>query len=413
MKLAMYTNVPVVHTQGGYKGIYYNDIEPFARLAEYFDEVLLLVPVIHRVSSPGLLPLSVGRLENTRIVELPYFVGDQLRAPYGLRGLPRVLLRSLPRMSYVVRYVDVVGSTIPTILGTFFSIFALLFRKPLFHWVRGDKQVTLAAIYPQGVAHYAVLAGAFLLESYARWAIRKGVPTFVVGEGLYKKYEREIRECSLLRVITPVLMPHFGPPPNRLDRVPADETARILFVGRLSPEKGVDVLLHALALIRDHHQSEIKSIIAGDGPQRARLEDLARELNLSRVSFVGFVPNGPELVRLYQEADVLVVPSRAEAFGAVIAEGMACGLPVIASNVGGIPGIVKHGINGLLVPPNSPEQLAGAILNVVNNPEIWRAFSKSALETTSRYRIDGEIAKLVESLQDHYGLRIDHHKVGE
>lgn len=129
---------------------------------------------------------------------------------------------------------------------------------------------------------------------------------------------------------------------------------------RLKRYKGIDVLLRAFATVAPRHR-QVRLVLAGDGEERSALEALARELSITdRVSFLGAVP--PEhMSTLLAEAGALVLPSRTEGLPLAIVEGMACGLPIVATAVGGIPEVIRSGQNGLLVEPENPGQLAEAL----------------------------------------------------
>ncbi|MHB1127159.1 MAG: glycosyltransferase [Bacillota bacterium] len=135
----------------------------------------------------------------------------------------------------------------------------------------------------------------------------------------------------------------------------------VLFVGNLVESKGVHVLLKALAVVRERHP-EVRCLIIGDGPQRPALEDQARALDLlETVSFLGYQPY-ESLPRWYAVADLLAAPSLREGFGLVALEAMATGVPVVAGRVGGLPEFVQDGVNGLLVNPGDPADLAAKIV---------------------------------------------------
>lgn len=132
---------------------------------------------------------------------------------------------------------------------------------------------------------------------------------------------------------------------------PGDDL-RLVFVGRLSPEKGADVLLRALGRCRVRYTLTF----VGDGPEREKLGRLASELNIAKkISFAGFQKDvSPYL----QGAHALVMPSLKEGQPLALIEACCMGLPVIASDVGGIPGLIEQGQNGLLFPPGDSAQLA-------------------------------------------------------
>ncbi len=131
----------------------------------------------------------------------------------------------------------------------------------------------------------------------------------------------------------------------------------VLFAGTLTPVKNVDVLLHAYASLVDPPPLTI----VGDGPLRTALEHLAAQLEVdARVLFLG-VQGREEVARLMREARVLVIPSASEGYGMVAAEALACGTPVVASDVGGLPRIVTSAEAGALVAPGDSEALRDAI----------------------------------------------------
>lgn len=154
-----------------------------------------------------------------------------------------------------------------------------------------------------------------------------------------------------------------------------------LFVGRMDPLKGLDLLLEATHQLREELPDLRLLVVGGDASpesEEGRVRDLARELGLAeRVRFVGAVPQS-ELVDYYSAADVCVVPSYYESFGLVAVEALACGTPVIASRVGGLPGVVKHGQNGLLVNNRTPEDFAAGIAKLYRHERRRAALAERA-----------------------------------
>jgi len=137
-------------------------------------------------------------------------------------------------------------------------------------------------------------------------------------------------------------------------------------VAHLSPEKGLRFLVEAAALIPSV-RSRLKFVIVGDGQCRAELESLVRDKGLSDCfSFTGFQDRTVQATRSF---DIFVLPSLSEGLSSAILTAMACSLPVIATNVGGIPELVKNGVTGLLVPPADPRSLAEAIHQLLDDPD--------------------------------------------
>jgi glycosyltransferase involved in cell wall biosynthesis len=135
----------------------------------------------------------------------------------------------------------------------------------------------------------------------------------------------------------------------------------------LEPKYGVQDLIEALGLLAD---LPFEATLIGDGPLRESLEARVRELGLAeRVHFLGRRPHSeiPDLLRGF---DVLAMPSREEAWGVAAAEASATAIPVVATNVGGIPEIVVGGQTGLLVPPEDPLALADAIRRLAGDRDL-------------------------------------------
>jgi len=141
----------------------------------------------------------------------------------------------------------------------------------------------------------------------------------------------------------------------------------LLFVGRLVPEKGLDVLIKALPRVLGNGVPA-KIVAVGEGPQKDEFQRLADNFGLhGKVHFAGHLDDWT-LRALYRVADVAVVPSRFEPFGIVALEGMAAHCPLVVSAVGGLNEIVDHDGTGLKVPPNNSEALAGAITRIIKDP---------------------------------------------
>ena len=166
---------------------------------------------------------------------------------------------------------------------------------------------------------------------------------------------------------------------NVADFLPArglpKEPGRILFIGRAEPRKGLDVLLHAFAIVR---REMPEASLALAGARWDKVIDMAPRSNtglhwpLAGVDALGWVDHEEKIAEM-AAAEVLCVPSvEGESFGIVLAEGMAAGLPVVASDLPGYRAVLGDGEHGVLVPPRDPEALAGALLRVLASAD-WRA----------------------------------------
>lgn len=153
----------------------------------------------------------------------------------------------------------------------------------------------------------------------------------------------------------------------------------ILGVGRLSKEKAQADLIAAFARIREHTPSlNSKLVIAGEGPERARLQSAAQATGQSEhIVFAGHVN---DVQPFYGLADVFVLPSHSEGSPNALLEAMAAGVPVAATEVGGVSEIVSNEETALLVPANDPPSMAGAIERLLTDKNLARELSANAIE---------------------------------
>ena len=157
---------------------------------------------------------------------------------------------------------------------------------------------------------------------------------------------------------------------------------RVLFVGRLAPQKGVSTLVAAAGLLK-HPSAQV--LLVGDGPERKALEKEAKRIGVGdRFHFVGFVAH-ERLPAVLVHADLLVLPSIYEELGTVLLKAMQAALPIVASNIGGIPDVIEDGVNGLLVSPGEPEALARAIDRLLADRDLARRLSEGAQERAKDY----------------------------
>jgi D-inositol-3-phosphate glycosyltransferase len=174
----------------------------------------------------------------------------------------------------------------------------------------------------------------------------------------------------------------------------------LLFVGRIEPLKGVDILLGAAAQLEGESDCFVL-VVGGDDSTREgeveHLRDLASQLGISeRVSFMGAVDH-ERLPLFYNAADVCVLPSFYESFGLVALEAMACGTPVVASRVGGLSVAVRDSETGYLIPWRCPEPFAERLELLLGNDELRERFGQAAQEEVARFRW-GNVAEAVLGL---------------
>jgi D-inositol-3-phosphate glycosyltransferase len=192
---------------------------------------------------------------------------------------------------------------------------------------------------------------------------------------------------------------HFYPIPNDEAKEfvgvsPCDRL--LLYVGRIEPLKGIDILIHAIALMRQKGIKICLSVIGGstsldpdfENNEMARLQLLREQVGLlDLVAFLG-KREQESLPYYYSAADAVVVPSHYESFGMVALEAMACGTPVVASQVGGLAFLVRDGVTGFTVPVDDPEELAAYLIKLVDDEDLRKTMGLKASEFAKDYAWD-------------------------
>lgn len=210
-----------------------------------------------------------------------------------------------------------------------------------------------------GSLHYSWRSpGGALFLLAERWQLRR-----TDGLVFVCAFERDAFSARIAPPPCPHVVVHNGLDENEFAPVPlADDAADVLFIGEMRHLKGVDVLIEALALLKDDGRA-VSALLVGDGPDRATFADLVRTHGLERnVAMPGAMP----AARAFPHGRVVVVPSRAESFPYVVLEAQAAGRPVIASRIGGIPEMLAE---EMMVPPADAAALAAKIAAVLDDDE--------------------------------------------
>lgn len=215
-----------------------------------------------------------------------------------------------------------------------------------------------------------------------RWALRRAHGAYVCNAAADARLRDRGFTGDLAHLPLGVDVERYSP----ADRSPPSGVLRVGYVGRLTHQKGVDVLLAAVA--RDRR---LRAEIVGSGPTGNELVERARRLGVSdRVVFTGHV-DASLLPDVYRRFDAVAVPSvpvpgLLEQFGRVVVEAQAAGVPVVASALGALPDVVGDG--GILVPPGDPEALADALARLLDEPGLWVHLRARGLDSAARYSWD-------------------------
>ncbi|MGM0404981.1 MAG: glycosyltransferase family 4 protein [Thermoplasmatota archaeon] len=176
------------------------------------------------------------------------------------------------------------------------------------------------------------------------------------------------------------------------------EKVKVLYVGRLHELKGLDHLIKAFSYVKKVYDN-VKLLIIGGGDLKDELKELVHKERMDEdVNFIGEVEHS-ELIHHYQNSDIFVLPSLSEGLSNVIMEAMACGLPVIATDVGGNPELVKHEKGGLIVRAKNVSGLQNSLVRLLNDAELREKMGKFNRKYIQKFNQDSVLSKKAELLE--------------
>jgi glycosyltransferase involved in cell wall biosynthesis len=348
------------------------------RLSERVDRMI----VVGRLRQGGELahyPLP----ERTEFVGFPYY--ESLAAP--LRA-GRGMARSLARFWRVLDEVDACWLLGPHPYSLAFALIAIVRRRRVFLGVRQDLPEYARHRHP-GRPSFAIVAR--LLDGCYRLLARR-FPTVVVGPALRHRYRRSRRLCEL--VVSLVSDDAVVDPAEASGR-PYDGELTLLSVGRVDEEKNPLMLADVLARLQAN-DGRWRLMVCGEGPLVQPLEARLEELGVGeRAQLLRYV-NHDSIGALYRASHVLVHTSRTEGLPQVIIEAFAAGLPVVATDVGGIR--EAAGDACLLIPSGDVEAAVSAIRRVVDDPDLRRRFVVAGASYARAHTIDSEVDRVATFL---------------
>lgn len=304
--------------------------------------------------------------------------------PVPLKG-GRPLLSGLGQMRIFWRTItktDVICIDMPGEIGFFAALVCRMRGRKYFVRVLGDWGKVFY------LDHRGSLGGrvkSFVGNWMARAVVRHADLALFQGRELFEKYASQTKDIAKKDMVHSTLSSEMF---YERASVSFHSPLRLLTVSRLVPLKGLDVLLKAMQFLAEQ-KLEVEWWCVGEGPARQAIEQVAAELGQTeKVKFLGNIPNGPELYRLYQAADIFVLPSLTEGISQSLLEALAHSLPAVASEVGGIPGVVTNNVHGLLVPPGDPVALAAAILKLAEQPALTAQLQQAGFARAQNYRAD-------------------------
>jgi len=354
-------------------------------LARHFEKVCVCARVVHGLPpAPFDPPLNAPNLE---LIEQPFW-GTSAGSLLHLLGIARAYMRTCRRADVLF-----VRGGCPYTAVLYFC--AAIFHRPICHWVVSDP-VTLLRTHNRKGRLVDTLALLYAVQD--RFFTRLG--RWVTGGALIcngREVARAHESPRTVEIVSSTIQDSEFFPRTDTCQGPV---VRILFVGFLRPEKGIEYLLDAVSQLK----ADVPWVLEIVGPRQfpdycRKLDNIAAARGIcERIHWEGYVPNGRPLFDRMRAADLLVLPTLSEGTPHVLVEARANGLPCISTTVGGVPTTVTDGYDALLVPPKNARALALAIERVMDDGELRRMLIRNGLMAARKQTLDRFIGVVLREL---------------
>jgi glycosyltransferase involved in cell wall biosynthesis len=365
-------------------------------LAPYVDEISLCVPVFRAPQARG----TRLQAENVRLAPLPFFDGPRHFYP----KLPQVLMRIarwLPR-------IDVLHCRVPTPAAYPAFVAARVLAKPVFLLVVGDLKALQPSMPYRGVKK-PLWAAYTAIEEWALARMARHSLTFANGAALARKHDRP--GAPVVETRTTTISAHDIS--NRMDTCEGT-TIRLLTVSRIDPRKGLRCLPGTVAALRaagadiDLDLDVVGPAVGRPGEvERDAIEAEAAALGVrDRVRCIGAVAL-QDLLPLYRQYDVFVLPTLpGEGIPRVLLEAMAAGLPIVTTRVAGIPSLIAHEHNGLLIDEPTAAAVAAAVRRIIHDPMLRQQLIRAGYETARASTLERQAASMMSVVSRRLGVAL-------
>jgi glycosyltransferase involved in cell wall biosynthesis len=354
-------------------------------IADLFGEQLYSFTAFGRIVKEG--------SDYDKLYQIPSYVVPKFKAVgpkvsgKGLKAYLIALPKLITEVKRAMKEHDINWIMMPSLAGLVASLFAPKDKIKVVQIV-GEWSMPLKLRHPKL---------SFIIVPITEWLIklslRKANLAVFVSNYLYQKYGNGL-ECKVIIANESRLRPYMIQKSINFEiHIPL----RILYVGRLVPEKGIQFLLQAVDSVNKDIPVELG--IVGSGPFENYLREIAKNLGIEKqINWYGWIPWGEQLFKIMREYDIFVLPSYAEGLPLVLIEAMSQGLIVIASKVGGIPEIVEDGISGLLVEPGDSKAIAESIIKIARDSELRKRLVSEGLKVAKENTLENQTGKVVTAI---------------
>jgi colanic acid/amylovoran biosynthesis glycosyltransferase len=262
----------------------------------------------------------------------------------------------------------------------------------------------LARVFPipfsatiHGSAEFEDAAGFYLREKVARAQFVRAIGDYGASQLMRASDPEHWPKIEVVRLGVDTGI--FTPRPASADT----QRTELLYVGSLAAPKGQLILIAALDRLIKEGRTQIHLRLVGDGPMRPHLEHMIAERNLTPHVTLEGACNQDRVLEFYREASLFVLPSFAEGVPVVLMEAMAMEIPCIATWIAGVPELIRHGIDGWLIPPGNEHEFAAAIAKLIGDPELRQRLGQAG---RARVQEQYELQRNTEHLAEVYRRRL-------
>ncbi|MCK4261446.1 MAG: glycosyltransferase family 4 protein [Halanaerobiales bacterium] len=363
----------------------------FSRLGDF--EVSLTAPF--KFAHTKTLAKIICAQKNMTYVCLPYWAST---IDFFCR-LPVNIFCLLKRLSLAIKGSDVVFIRLHTPLALIAYPLARTFRKQLYLFFVADIVEAVCKSERKGSRYAMALLQAKMFDRLYKYMAQNTL-TFATKGELFERLSRVANACH---EYIPSLISRTTI--NIREDTCTNSIVNILFVGRLVYSKGVQDLIHAVAKLSMGNR-KIRITIVGTGPMDKELKTIVGMLKLSdSVHFVGHIPFGENLFQVYRTGDIFVLPTYTEGLPKVLFEAFAFGIPIIATKVGGIPSVISHEENGILINPGSPTQIASATKRIITDSSLRRKIVSNGYAWITKHTLEEEVGRIIKVINATAGTK--------
>jgi len=228
----------------------------------------------------------------------------------------------------------------------------------------------------------------YFLKKIGRFVMKYAMRVRIISNAIFNQVKEQGIPAEKIRLVSLRVDLNLFEPNLKISEIykKGDKVGiiKIGYVGRLIEGKGLEDLFGAIAILKSQNL-EFNCLIFGNGPMEEKLKETAEKLGINdKIEWQGFVPYS-KVPEALSQIDIFVYPSWHEGFGRAIMEALAMGKAVVATNVGGIPDLIKDGENGFLVFPNNPQELVLKIKELLENKELREKFGKAGRKWVSEH----------------------------